>query len=139
MPNALAPKRPTHPTAPPTQLSAICASLSIHEAAISLAREAILDLRTLDASAELFKVLGDPTRVRILAALAAAELCVCDLRTLLGMSQSATSHQLALLRAARLVQARREGKTVYYRLDDDHVRDLLTFGAQHAGEAGFAR
>jgi ArsR family transcriptional regulator len=83
---------------------------------------------------DLFKVFADATRLRILRALAGGELCVCDIGAVLGMSQSAVSHQLAVLRAARLVAFRREGKTVYYRLADDHVGLLLEVGLGHASE-----
>jgi ArsR family transcriptional regulator, lead/cadmium/zinc/bismuth-responsive transcriptional repressor len=85
--------------------------------------------------AETFRTLGDPTRVRILDALAAAELCVCDLATLLGLSESAVSHQLRLLRTMRIVRARREGRMVYYALDDHHVTALFEQGLEHVEEA----
>jgi len=86
--------------------------------------------------AELFKALGDYTRVRILYALSESELCVCALADVLDMSQSAISHQLRLLRAARLVRYRKEGKNVYYALDDDHVANLLKQGLDHIREEG---
>ena len=88
-----------------------------------------------DALSEIFKALGDPTRLRLLTALGQGELCVCDLATLSGISESATSHQLRLLRALRLVRARREGRMVYYRLDNDHVVGLVAQGLQHVGES----
>ena len=81
-----------------------------------------------------FKGLADQNRLRILNLLLHGELCVCDIGAVLGMSQSAVSHQLAVLRAARLVAFRREGKTVYYRLADDHVGLLLEVGLGHASE-----
>jgi DNA-binding transcriptional ArsR family regulator len=81
--------------------------------------------------ADLFRALADPTRVRILSALAAAEVCVNDLAEALQMGQSAVSHQLSYLREARLVRGRREGRHVYYRLDDDHVRGLFAQGLEH--------
>ena len=81
----------------------------------------------MDDAAELFKVFGDPTRLKLLAAL----MCVCDLSDLLGISQSAVSHQLRLLRTSRLVKNRREGKSVYYSLDDDHVATILAQGMEH--------
>lgn len=84
--------------------------------------------------AELFKALGDYTRVRILHALSVSELCVCALAEVLEMSQSAISHQLRLLRAARLVRYRKEGKNVYYALDDEHVEALLKQGFAHISE-----
>jgi len=81
--------------------------------------------------AELFKALGDPTRVRILSALGDAEVCVSDLVDALGMSQSAVSHQLKYLREKSLVATRRDGKHILYRLDDDHVAGLFTQGLEH--------
>ena len=93
---------------------------------------------TVESLAETFKALGDPTRVRLLSALSRAELCVCDLATLLVASESAVSHQLRLLRSLRLVRARREGRMVFYRLDDDHIVRLLTQGREHVEEAGAA-
>lgn len=84
--------------------------------------------------AELFRALGDLTRVRLLGALAQEELCVCDLAALVGLSSSAVSHQLRLLRLARLVRSRKEGKNVFYTLDDDHVRRLLAESLGHARE-----
>jgi ArsR family transcriptional regulator len=90
--------------------------------------------RLLAGAAEIFKMLADPNRLRLLLALAREELCVCDLAELIGSSASAVSHQLRLLRTARLVQYRREGKMVYYRLDDEHVERLLREGLIHAEE-----
>jgi DNA-binding transcriptional ArsR family regulator len=81
--------------------------------------------------ADIFKVLGDLTRVRILKALSIEELCVCDLAAVLDLTQSAVSHQLRLLRAARLVKYRKAGKVVYYSLDDDHVKTLFAQGLEH--------
>jgi DNA-binding transcriptional ArsR family regulator len=86
------------------------------------------------ALAETFRVLGDPTRVRILDAIADGELCVCDIATLVGQSESAVSHQLRLLRAMRLVRARREGRMVFYALDDQHILDLFAQGLRHVQE-----
>lgn len=90
--------------------------------------ERLLDL------AELFKVFGDSTRVRILSALSLSELCVGDLAALLNMTQSAISHQLKVLRAAKLVRSRKDGKTVYYSLDDEHVNAIMAIGMQHVSE-----
>ena len=80
--------------------------------------------------------MADPTRLRIIEALAREELCVCDLASLAGVSQSGVSHQLRILRDRGLVAYRREGNRAVYRLADDHVRDLLAIGIEHAGEAG---
>ena len=81
--------------------------------------------------AELFRMFGDSTRIKILYVLFESELCVCDIAKLLGISQSAVSHQLRSLKAAKLVRFRREGKTVFYSLDDDHVRSVLSLGMEH--------
>ena len=86
---------------------------------------------TLQDLAETFKVLSSPTRLKILHALSAQELCVCDLATVLGSTESAVSHQLRLLRSLRLVRHRREGRMVYYALDDDHIEKLLAQGLDH--------
>lgn len=86
--------------------------------------------------AEVFKVFGDTTRIRILWALFEAEMCVCDIASLLGMSQSSISHQLRLLKQARLVKFRRDGKTVYYSLDDEHVKRIFDQGLIHVNEKG---
>jgi ArsR family transcriptional regulator len=84
--------------------------------------------------AELFKVFGDSTRIRILFALFEAEICVCDLAETLSMTQSAVSHQLKILKQARLVKSRREGKSVIYFLADDHVRTIIGQGFEHLSE-----
>ena len=85
--------------------------------------------------AEIFGAMGDPTRLRILFALETEELCVCDLAALLGVSVSAVSHQLRLLRGLRLVKFRREGRLAYYSLDDHHVGALLELGMEHVGDS----
>ncbi len=84
--------------------------------------------------AELFKVFGDSTRIRILFVLFRSEVCVCDLAEALGMNQPAVSHQLRILKQAKLVANRREGKTVYYALADDHVRRIIAQGLEHISE-----
>lgn len=89
---------------------------------------------TLYDLAEFFKVFGDTTRIRILYALLESELCVGDLATLLGLSQTACSHQLRVLKNSKLVRFRREGKVVYYSLSDDHVRRIIELGMEHAEE-----
>lgn len=95
-------------------------------------KEKIPGLGELERAAELFKVLGDPTRMQILTALFLQdELCVCDISDLLGMSQSAISHQLRLLRTTHLVKNRREGKSIYYSLDDTHVATIIAQGLEH--------
>lgn len=84
--------------------------------------------------AELFKVFGDTTRIKILCALFEAEMCVCDIAALLGMNQSAISHQLRVLKQARLVKYRKDGKVVYYSLDDEHVKHIFGQGLVHINE-----
>ena len=84
--------------------------------------------------AELFRIFGDSTRIRILYVLFEAEMCVCDIAALLGMTQSAISHQLRALKSARLVKGRREGKVVFYSLADDHVKTIINQGLEHIAE-----
>lgn len=84
--------------------------------------------------AEIFRLLGDPTRLRLLEALSGEELCVCDLAALIAMTSSAVSHQLRLLRTAGLVRYRKQGKMVYYALNDAHVQDLFETGFKHVAE-----
>lgn len=86
--------------------------------------------------AELFKVFADSTRIRIMSALAQRELCVCELAEVLAMGQSAISHQLRLLRQAKLVRVRRMGKSSVYSLDDDHVHSIMRIGLEHLAEGG---
>jgi DNA-binding transcriptional ArsR family regulator len=95
-----------------------------------------LDPAALEGLTEIFRVLGDPTRLRILDALSRAELCVGDLATRLGVTESAVSHQLRLLRSARIVRARRDGRMIFYSLDDTHVLTLFEQGLRHVQEAG---
>jgi len=97
-------------------------------------RNGLLDDASAAALAETFKVLGDPTRVRILDALARDEVPVCDLAEALGLTQSAVSHQLRLLRSMRLVRSRRDGRHIYYALDDDHIAGLFKQGLEHVQE-----
>jgi len=100
------------------------------------AREAcLLSTPTVQEIASTFAVLGDPTRVRILDALSAGELCVCDIATLAGISESAVSHQLRLLRGMRLVRPRRAGRQVFYTLDDQHIVELLRLAVTHVQES----
>ncbi|MDH4063686.1 MAG: metalloregulator ArsR/SmtB family transcription factor [Acidobacteriota bacterium] len=97
-------------------------------------RALLVDGDAVAALADIFRALGDPTRVRILDALSHGELCVCDLAAVLALSQSAVSHQLRLLRSLRLVRARRDGRMVFYTLDDRHIVDLLRQGRRHVTE-----
>lgn len=108
-----------------------CQVTIINEERIALARQQMPDEATLNEIAEAFKLLGDATRVRIIQALSATELCVCDLAALLGMTSSAISHQLRLLRAHSIVRFRKDGKIAYYSLDDGHVQRLLGEALHH--------
>lgn len=103
-------------------------------AALSDVKTRLLGAESVDALAEVFKLLGDPTRVRILDALTHGERCVCDLAALVGLSESAISHQLRLLRASRLVRVRRAGRLAFYSLDDHHVVGLLHDTRKHIQE-----
>lgn len=85
--------------------------------------------------AGIFQVMGDPSRLRIISLLSQGELCVCDIAAALGMSQSAVSHQLRVMRMAKLVKYRKDGRIAYYSLDDDHVQKLFTQGLDHIGHA----
>lgn len=97
-------------------------------------RARLVSEATAEELAETFRVLGDPTRVRLIDALSAGDLCVCDLAAAVGLSESAVSHQLRLLRAMRLVRARRAGRLVYYAIDDGHILDLFVQGRRHVQE-----
>lgn len=106
----------------------------IHEDVVNRVREEMPQEETLYDLAELFKIFGDSTRVRILWALDAAEMCVCDIAYLLGMTQSAISHQLRILKQANLVKSRRDGKIVYYSFKDDHVKQIFDQALSHIAE-----
>lgn len=107
---------------------------ALHPDAVETVRSNLPDDEFLYDLAELFKVFGDSTRIKVLFALFESELCVGDIAQVLGLSQSAVSHQLRILKQSKLVKFRREGKTVYYSLDDDHVRSMLSMGAEHVEE-----
>jgi DNA-binding transcriptional ArsR family regulator len=107
----------------------------VHPSAVMDARRVLGDVPSVEGVAEIFAILGDPTRVRVLTALRAGELCVSDLAVATGVNRTTVSHQLRVLRSHRLVQRRREGKVVYYAIDDDHVDALLDMAAMHAGES----
>lgn len=111
-----------------------CGYLCVHEHTVEEVLSKMPIEETLYDLAELFKVFGDSTRIRILYALFEAELCVCDIAQLLGLTQSAVSHQLRVLKGAKLVKPRKEGKTVFYSLADDHVRKIIAQGLEHVEE-----
>ncbi len=106
----------------------------VHEETVRRVSAAMPPMKELDSLAEVFKVFGDTTRIRILCALFESEMCVCDIACLLNMTQSAISHQLRLLKQARLVKGRRDGKIVYYSLDDEHVKMIFDQALVHARE-----
>ena len=106
----------------------------IHPETIQRVLTAMPQAELLAELSEFYKLFGDGTRLRILAALSIAELCVCDLSALLDMKQPAVSHQLRVLKQGRVVRARREGKVIYYALNDEHIRHVLRVGLEHLGE-----
>ena len=111
-----------------------CRIRMVHLDRVAQARSESLDRIELDRLSLIFKLLGDPTRLRLVTALRGGEMCVCDLAAVLGVSESAVSHQLRRLRESALVKNRREGPVLYYSLDDDHVADLLRLGLEHVRE-----
>ena len=111
-----------------------CDFIHAHEEIVERVRQELPDEDTLYDLSELFRIFGDSTRIRILYVLFEAEMCVCDIAALLGMTQSAISHQLRALKNARLVKSRREGKTVFYSLADDHVKTIIDQGIEHVKE-----
>ena len=111
-----------------------CEYMHAHEAIVNQVNQNMPDEEVLYDLAELFKIFGDSTRIKILYVLFESEMCVCDIAPLLGMTQSAISHQLRSLKQSRLVKARREGKTVFYSLADGHVRTILDQGMEHVAE-----
>lgn len=112
----------------------LCEESCIHQEQIKESKGSMPDDDTLITLSDLFKVLGDMTRVKILSALLKNELCVCDLSEIVGMGQSAVSHQLRVLRGSKVVKYRREGKSIFYSMDDDHIRRLFEVALQHINE-----
>ena len=111
-----------------------CDFIHAHEDIVEQVRETLPGEDTLYDLTELFRIFADSTRVRILYVLFESEMCVCDIAALLGMTQSAISHQLRALKNARLVKSRRDGKTVFYSLADEHVKTILDQGIEHVTE-----
>ena len=103
----------------------------IHEDLVEKAQKDLVSGLTATRMAELFHAMADPTRVRLLSALTSTELCVCDLSAILGMTQSAISHQLRLLRDLHIVKARKDGRIVYYTMDDDHIHEFIDQAKEH--------
>ena len=111
-----------------------CEITQVHQGAVDQVRQVLPPDEVLSDLADLFKIFGDSTRIKILYALLRSELCVCDIAQLLGLTQSAVSHQLRVLKANRLVKPRKDGKTVFYSLADDHVRKIIAQGMEHIEE-----
>ena len=122
-------------TDPPLPATDQCEQVHRTPEELAVQRQSLIPVSLAATLAETFRALGDPTRVRILDALSRAELCVCDLAALVGLSESATSHQLRLLRSLRLVRTRRSGRLIFYALDDDHITRLFAQGLEHVEEA----
>ena len=112
----------------------VCEIYYVNEVRVRSARQVLSPEREIVSLAEIFRTLGDPTRVKILQALSVEELCVCDLAKLLGISESATSHQLRVLRSQKLVRFRKEGKMAFYSLDDAHIDSLMKEALRHVRE-----
>ena len=111
-----------------------CEEYEVHENLLEIVKQTMPEEEELNDLAELFKIFGDATRIRILLVLFEAEVCVCDLAETLNMTQSAISHQLRILKQSRLVKSRREGKSIFYSLADEHVRTIVAQGQEHIEE-----
>ena len=111
-----------------------CEQVEVHQDLLKIVNESLPDENELYDLAELFKVFGDSTRIRILYVLFESEVCVCDLASALNMTQSAISHQLRILRQSYLVKSRRVGKEIYYSLDDEHVSIIINIALEHINE-----
>lgn len=114
--------------------SEYCSCNVIHKEVVENVKNKLPKEETLYDLAELFKVFGDSTRIKIICSLFESEMCVCDLSVLLNISQSAISHQLRVLKSARLVKFRRAGKVIYYSLDDEHIKKIFDAGLHHITE-----
>jgi len=112
----------------------VCMDFVVHRKILDSIDKNVLSDDVVNELAEFFKVFGDAARLRILHALSMAEMCVCDLCEFLGMNQSAVSHQLKVLRQSRLIKYRREGRNVYYSLDDEHIQQIFEVGLKHIME-----
>ena len=112
----------------------VCDCSELHGDCISCVKDIMLEDEVFQSLSELFKVFGDGTRLKIIYALLKTELCVCDIAEILGMTQSSISHQLRVLKSARLVKYRKEGKVVFYSLDDEHISKIFDAGMTHLNE-----
>lgn len=119
---------------PQNDVAPKCDYIHAHPDIIESVQKQMPDEERLYDLAELFKIFGDSTRIKILYVLLESEMCVCDIAQLLNMTQSAISHQLRILKQSRLVKFRREGKTIFYSLEDDHVHSILSQGMDHLAE-----
>ncbi len=117
-----------------TKATPTCDYIHAHQEIIEKVEQVMPQDEILYDLAELFKVFGDTTRIRILYVLSEAEMCVCDIASVLNMTTSAISHQLRVLKQAGLVKYRREGKTIFYSLSDDHVKTIISQGMEHVEE-----
>jgi ArsR family transcriptional regulator len=124
----------TRVSAPPAALADACEAPHLDPRDTATRKASLMSADAVRDVAETFRILGDPTRVRILDALSAGDLCVCDIATLVGISESAVSHQLRLLRGMRLVKPRRAGRLVFYQLEDHHIIELLRLAHTHVEE-----
>lgn len=113
-----------------------CDCVAIHADVVTQVDKQMPEIAMLDRLAEVFKVFGDPTRVKILTALNKHEMCVCDIAVLLNMTISAISHQLRILRQAGLVKFRKDGRSNYYSLDDNHVESIMNEALEHVAHSG---
>lgn len=111
-----------------------CDTVEVHEDLLKIVQDTMPDEQELNDLADLFKIFGDYTRIRILFVLFESEVCVCDLAQVLNMTQSAISHQLKILKQSRLVKSRREGKSIFYSLADEHVETIIGKGREHIEE-----
>jgi DNA-binding transcriptional ArsR family regulator len=127
-------KKEDRPQRPGVSEEDFCGVRLIHLDRVALSREKAIPDHKIERLASMFKVLGDPTRLRIVMTLRAMEMCVCDLAASLGLTESAVSHQLRRLRDLALVKRRREGQVLYYSLDDAHVSEFLNTGNRHVNE-----
>jgi len=112
----------------------VCDCIELHGDCIRCVKNIMLEDKVFQNLSELFKVFGDGTRLKIIYALLKTELCVCDIAEILGMTQSSISHQLRVLKSARLVKYRKEGKVVFYSLDDEHISKIFDAGMIHLNE-----
>lgn len=120
----------------PTKTNLICDCNVIHENKVKESKKNMLKLRTIEDLSNFFKILGEPTRIKILNTLDNNEMCVCDIANVLNMTKSTISHQLNILRINNIVKYKKVGKEVYYTLDDEHVKKVFEIALSHIGHKG---